>query len=590
VACAHQRGIVHRDLKPHNVLLSEDRTPKITDFGLAKRVEGGGELTATGAVVGTPSYMAPEQAGGKGKEVGPAADVYALGAILYEMLTGRPPFQGPTALDTLLQVVGNEPVAVRVLQPKVPRDLETICLKCLQKEPRKRYGSAEELAEDLRRFQAGEPITARPVGVAERVAKWVKRRPAVAALLALVLLLTAVGLGGIAWAYGEALRERNNAQTEATNARLAEKKTQDQLQETERALANSKVVLADAFWRAGKVALARDRLDEVPDELRLWEWRYLKRTTTGGLFTLYGDTEPVWSVCFSPDGQRLASGGDTVRVWDARTGKHLLALQHTDTVYRVCFSPDGQRLATGSDDNTAKVWDAHTGQPLLALKGHTNGMTSVCFSPDGQRLACGSGYRLSPLGKPGEVTVWDARTGQEVLALKGHTDQVLSVCFSPDGQRLATGGWNAFHRDRPGEVKVWDARTGKHLLALKGHTREVLSVCFSPDGQRLASGSADGTAKLWDARSGQFLLSLQAHTGEVAGVCFSPDGQRLATGGGNPASLVNPGEVKVRDVSMSTKGQQAGGQQLLALEGYTGPVNSVSFSADGQRLASGSGR
>jgi formylglycine-generating enzyme required for sulfatase activity/tRNA A-37 threonylcarbamoyl transferase component Bud32 len=201
---AHTRGIVHRDLKPANVLLTEDGTPKITDFGLAKRLGVQGP-TQTEAVLGTPSYMAPEQAGQQ-KAVGPAADVYALGAILYELLTGRPPFKAATPLDTMLQVVGEEPVAVRALQPKVPRDLETICHKCLEKGPKKRYGSARELAEDLRRFQAGEPIRARPVGRLERVGKWARRRPALAALL----LVTVLGVAGIAWKYLDAERWKSN--------------------------------------------------------------------------------------------------------------------------------------------------------------------------------------------------------------------------------------------------------------------------------------------------------------------------------------------------------------------------------------------
>ncbi len=212
MAAAHAKGIIHRDLKPHNVLLRRkseiqnpksekecglpgsdfgfrisDLEPKITDFGLAKKVEGGSGLTQTGAVMGTPSYMAPEQAEAK-KDVGPAADIYALGAILYECLTGRPPFRGATPLDTIMQVVAEEPVSVRQLQPSCPRDLETMCLKCLRKEPGKRYGSATELAEDLRRWQAGEPITARPVGRVERAAKWTRRNPALAALGAALLL------------------------------------------------------------------------------------------------------------------------------------------------------------------------------------------------------------------------------------------------------------------------------------------------------------------------------------------------------------------------------------------------------------------
>jgi serine/threonine protein kinase len=194
---AHQRGIVHRDLKPANVLLAEDGTPKITDFGLAKRVQAGSGLTASGAIMGTPSYMAPEQAGGAGKHVGPPADVYALGAILYECLTGRPPFQGPTPLDTVMQVVADDPLPPSRLQPKLARDLETICLKCLQKEPARRYGSALALEDDLRRFLAGEPIRARPVG--QRAGKWMRRNKALTAFLAAAVLLLVGALSAGLW-------------------------------------------------------------------------------------------------------------------------------------------------------------------------------------------------------------------------------------------------------------------------------------------------------------------------------------------------------------------------------------------------------
>jgi tetratricopeptide (TPR) repeat protein len=228
VQAAHDKQVIHRDLKPANVLLAEDGTLKVTDFGLAKKLDEAGQ-TQSGSVLGTPSYMAPEQAGGHRKEIGPWTDVYALGAILYDCLTGRPPFRAATPLDTLLQVLSDEPVPPRRLQPKTPRDLETICQKCLQKDPKKRYSSARDLAEDLRRFQAGEPIRARPVGPWGRTVKWVRRRPAVAGLLAVcVAALVALAVGG--WRYNVQLRQQAHLLEEALGeARKEHDRAQDHL-------------------------------------------------------------------------------------------------------------------------------------------------------------------------------------------------------------------------------------------------------------------------------------------------------------------------------------------------------------------------
>jgi hypothetical protein len=295
VAEAHRRGIVHRDLKPANVLLAADGSPRVTDFGLAKALDAESGLTATEAVLGSPSYMAPEQAGGGARQAGPAADVYALGAILYELLTGRPPFRGATVLETLEQVKGVEPVPPSRLVPRLRRDIETICLKCLQKDPARRYESAAALAEDLRRFQAGEPIAARPVGPADRAWRWCRRNPLVTGLTAAVLLLFAAGFAGVSWNYWRAETARR---------------------ELEGTLYLQRIALAHRELLADNLGRARELLDECPESLRQWEWRYLERLCWVEPTVLRdpGGAE-VTSVRFSPDGRRLAStGGDGTRL------------------------------------------------------------------------------------------------------------------------------------------------------------------------------------------------------------------------------------------------------------------------------------
>lgn len=622
---AHQRGILHRDLKPTNILLDEEGDPHVTDFGLAKLIADDSSLTMSAAVLGTPAYMSPEQASGQGKSLTTAADIYSLGVILYELITGQLPFRAETAMETLRQVCEQEPTDPRALNPAADRDLATICLKCLHKDSLRRYGSAELLADDLERWRDGEPISARPVNTVEKVWSWCRRKPALAISFSMILILLLIVVVGSPIAVIRVNRER---------------------QRTEHLLYAADMNVAQQAWEENNLGRLQLLLEETRDfPNRGFEWDYWWRQTQTGSKILGRVAGPVVFVAFSLDGQRVFGGGfgrgASARVWNV-SGQELLAFQpsagfegpivfspdgarvafvntnravsvfdassptekltlrgHSGVIHWIAFSADGQRLASASEDRTVMVWDAFTGEKMQTLRGHTRTIITVGFSPNGRQIATGSEDNL--------VKVWDATSGRELLSFRGHNEWVGALAYSPDGKKIASGGrdqkvllWDvaeqrvlftleqgltinhvAFSPDGHRIVvssanqiaKVWHAATGKELFTLKGHADEVAAAAFSPTGEQIVTGGIDGTVRLWDSQSSREPLHLKGHTHHIWGVAVSPNGDRVATASRDQTA-------KIWDTTT--------GRELITLKGHTNFVVAVAFSADGRRIVTGS--
>ncbi len=604
---AHQRRVLHRDLKPTNILIDSQGEPHLTDFGLAKVIERGSSLTHTAAVLGTPSYMAPEQASGKAKHVTTAADIYSLGAILYELLTGRPPFVGESPLETLDLVREAEPAPPRSIRPTVDCDLETICLKCLRKEPEGRYGSAEALAEDLRCWLEGKPVLARPVTSFERLWLWSRRKPVVATLAATVALLiiaTAIGATMVSFRIAAA-RDEAQRQAEANRQQLVRLnvatgvqllgagehftalpwlgealrlESGDSTRETSHRMrihaALRECPQLTQLWThdnfANFASFSHDASRVVTcgfdGVARIWNVRTGEAVTSPlwhtNLTFAHGQNYPVLRLRhadWSADGTRLLTVCNyAARVWDAGTGRELAHVEHKSEIRSAFFSPNGRLFLTAGDDGTARFWDAKSGPPDGEPLRHASDVNWAVFSPDGWRVA-------TACQKDGGQ-VWDTKTRLPIGKLLSHRAGVRRVAFSLDGTRVVTSG-------DEGVAQVWDAETGNSVGAPLKHQSEVRFAVFSPDGQRVATASGDRSAKVWDATTGKPITPSMVHKALVDIVRFSPDGRNVVSAGFDNTARVWDAQT---------------GEPLTPPLPHNHIVPSVAFHPDGRRLLTAS--
>ncbi|MBC7821010.1 MAG: PD40 domain-containing protein, partial [Planctomycetaceae bacterium] len=634
VAYANANGVVHRDLKPQNVVLGGFGEVIVLDWGEAKLVRptnstGGvavtdqepdalpqpdnarlvevtadaADLEKTCGLVGTPAYLSPEQADQRIDDVDQRTDVYGLGTILFHVVAGisphgsRPGEKPELDLRKLIDRIITEPTPrLREFNPSAAPALDAVCAKAMAKSQAERYASGTELAKDVQRFLADEPVSVLSEPLSVRISRWMKRHRTLVTTTAVALIVAIIGvsvLAAMSSRHAKVVEKANEklgtanrnletanqnlevankneraaserATQKATEAQLAEKKERKAREDAEAALARSRYFLAQTQAAQGRVLEAHDILDTVPKQNRLIEWQCSRRQFEGSFATLHGHAAEVRAVCLSPDGRRIASASATVPstdsspgqiiVWDAITGAELLSISaHSLGVTCVCFSPDGQRLASGSHDKTVRLWDANTGEPIRVLRGHSEMVANVCFAAEGTRLVSA--------GHDDRVKIWEVALGTVIRTLTG--DRV--ACVSRDGRKLATSG-------RHTTISLWDAQTGEPLSKMKELTTFVTSMCFSDDGRKLVSTDGAWMAQ-WNLQTGKVQTAHRTVGHDITGICLSPDGQQIASAGGDDT-------IKLWNASTW--------QELATFKGHAKDVTSVCFTADGQRLISAS--
>jgi len=573
VAHAHQNGVVHRDIKPANVIL-DARTkndglpfcPKLTDFGAA-RVEGTDQsITASGMLIGTVPYMAPEQI--SGNNVGPACDVYAFGVLLYELTAGRLPIQGSDSADTLRRVVSFEPVPLRRLLPEVSRDFSAICTRCLEKNPTQRYASAEHLADDLRRFLNHEPTSARPLSSAARLFRWSRRNPLPTTVMAAICLVFATISLLFAW-HESRLREVNQRLAESNRRALSMKDRAEQSEiQSRRFEYVSAIRLASKLWHENDLRSVRDILARFEPQgaqrdFRGAEWYFLERATRQGVETLAAYGSPVYFIRLSPDAKLFATAGQDgiIRIHDRTTGELRQSITSGQgEVNSVAFSPEGEILASAGDDGSIRLWNIGDGTQLDQFAAHEGLVFGVEFTPDSKRLiSCGSDRA---------VFVWN--DGRKEFSFRTHTSRVEAIAVSPDGQWLAS-----VSKDR--SLAVHDLQSGELQFQWDQGQGTLSSVAFSPDSRQIATVEASGETKwlrLFRVASGTVILKRQ-HRDGIRSVSFSPDGKRVLT-------TDNGGTARIWDMSESPVDQPQ-----TVWHAHTGRVNSGVFEPGGTSFLTG---